>query len=287
MHVDGLPGFQVPSSLFLCVVDCSRPPSLVSSRPSLTRPLRSSPFPLLQYSGHEHRRSQSCSSKYLPIVCSPAYLPAYFRLSCRCVSRSSQLNESSRFARFGVLRRSPKARGTGSQSLQASMRPPNPAQPWNVLHYQPNLALRTTADGRSAPVPLPSLKNSKGCYLVPVSWQQTQSARLRDEPRQTELFRPLPTCRRSSSERTSDGRFITAPPAPPSLLVMPRGPGGQGNGGNFLQADPAGRYVADREYLATASRQDRSGTGTAQLRLTSALKSPPGCEPSLGAQTPV
>lgn len=102
------------------------------------------------------------------VVCLPACLPACFCLSCIFVGRSSQLtqlNESSRFARFGVLRRSPKARGTGSQSLQASMRPPNPAQPWNILPPKP--CLRTTADGRSAPVPLPSLKTFQGLPFGP------------------------------------------------------------------------------------------------------------------------
>lgn len=102
------------------------------------------------------------------VVCLPASLPAWFCLSCIFVGRSSQLtqlNESSRFARFGVLRRSPKARGTGSQSLQASMRPLNSAQPWNILPPKP--CLRTTADGRSAPVPLPSLKTFQGLPFGP------------------------------------------------------------------------------------------------------------------------
>lgn len=219
---------------------------------------------------------------YPSFVCLNVCMPACFCLSCRCVGRSSQLNESSRFARFGVLRRSPKARGTGSQSLQASMRPP--PQPWNVLHYQPNLALRTTADGRSAPVPLPSLENSKGCYLVPVSWQQTQSARLRDEP---------------SNPRCSDLCLLAAAPHlreprtaasyqrllhhPACLLAMSRGPGPRAN--TFSrQTRQGGMYPTESTLLQTP---DRYGTGTAQLRLTSALKSPPGCEPSLGAQTPV
>lgn len=119
-RVDGLPGFQVPSLPPACVL------SLIAA--DLPRSLPTASWLCLSLDIQLPTRlapvhPYACLS---PFVCPPVCLPVSV-LSCICVGRSSQLaqlNESSRFARFGVLRRSPKARGTGSQSLQTSMRPP-------------------------------------------------------------------------------------------------------------------------------------------------------------------
>lgn len=220
------------------------------------------------------------------VVCLPACLPACFCLSCIFVGRSSQLtqlNESSRFARFGVLRRSPKARGTGSQSLQTSMRPP---QSRSTLEHSPTQTLPSDDGGRTVcacasakPQDLPRAAIWSLCHgnkLNLPGFEMSQASRA--VPTSGCLPPPL-------TREISDGRLVASPPTQNSLVECPgNGRAGEGEGKN--SSSRPGREVSSRASSPCYSLQ----TGTAQdstLRLTSALKSPPGCEPSLRAQTPV
>lgn len=191
------------------------------------------------------------------VVCLPACLPACFCVSCICVGRSSQLNESSRFTRFGVLRRSPKARG--NRKPEPAGLDETPLQiPLNLgTFFQPNLAFgRRRTDGlrlclcQASRPPWPAIWSlCHGDKLNLPGFEMSQASRAVP----TSGYLPPPLTR-----RISGSRLVPALPRQTAWVAMPgqTGPRARARAKPF-PADPAGRSVAKCLHHATAFRRVR------------------------------